>query len=83
MISIAAQYEHFHPIVTKKALPLSHRVNGPSLQEGVYIQGVGVCIQGNLHPMGVGWDPLIPVNRMTDRCENITLPQTSFAGGNN
>ena len=21
------------------------------------------------------------VNRMTDRCKNITLPQTSFAGG--
>ena len=24
--------------------------------------------------------PLPPVNRMTDRCKNITLPQTSFAG---
>ena len=24
-----------------------------------------------------------PVNRMTDTCKNITLPQTSFAGGNN
>ena len=23
-----------------------------------------------------------PVNRMTDRCKNITLLQTSFAGGN-
>ena len=23
-----------------------------------------------------------PVDRMTDRCKNITLPQTSFAGGN-
>ena len=23
-----------------------------------------------------------PVNRMTDRCKNITLPDTSFAGGN-
>ena len=23
------------------------------------------------------------VNRMTDACENITLPQTSFAGGEN
>ena len=23
-----------------------------------------------------------PVNRMTDACENITLPQTSFAAGN-
>ena len=26
---------------------------------------------------------LPPVNRMTNRCKNITLPQTSFAGGNN
>ena len=24
-----------------------------------------------------------PMNRMTDRCKNITLPQTSFEGGNN
>ena len=24
-----------------------------------------------------------PVDRMTEACENITLPQTSFAGGNN
>ena len=24
-----------------------------------------------------------PVNRMTNRCKNITLPQTSFASGNN
>ena len=23
------------------------------------------------------------MNRMTNRCKNITLPQTSFAGGNN
>ena len=26
--------------------------------------------------------PPPPVNRMTDTCENITLPQTSFAAGN-
>ena len=26
--------------------------------------------------------PPSPMNRMTDRCKNITLPQTSFAGGN-
>ena len=26
---------------------------------------------------------LPPVNRMTNRCKNITLPQTSFAGGKN
>ena len=37
------------------------------------------------------WDTIVtcpgipppPLNRMTDRCKNITLPQTSFAGGNN
>ena len=27
-------------------------------------------------------DNSLPVNRMTDRCKNITLPQTSFTGGN-
>ena len=27
--------------------------------------------------------PSPPVNRMTDRCKIITLPQTSFAGSNN
>ena len=26
-------------------------------------------------------DPHHPVDRITDTCENITLPQTSFAGG--
>ena len=30
---------------------------------------------------GVRYSP--SVNRMTNRCKNITLPQTSFAGGNN
>ena len=28
-------------------------------------------------------NPLPPVNRMTSRCKNITLPQTSIGGGNN
>ena len=46
---------------------------------GVHAQGEnacsggGVCMPRTPHP---------PVNRMTDACENITLPQTSFAGGN-
>ena len=31
------------------------------------------CMLGYHHPL---------VNRMTDRCKNITLPQTSFAGSN-
>ena len=46
----------------------------------------GVCSEGCLpllpgvliqHAMG----QIPPVNRMTDRCKNITLPQTSLAGG--
>ena len=41
------------------------------------LPGVG-CIQScngsDTHP---------PVNRITDRCKDITLPQTSFAGGKN
>ena len=40
-------------------------------------------------PLGAGTPPtreqasIPPVNRMTNRCKNITLPQTSFAGGKN
>ena len=35
-------------------------------------------------PGGVPAQVLSPlVNRMTDRCKNITLPQTPFAGGEN
>ena len=40
----------------------------------------GVCPGGGVHPLlHDGIHP--PVNRMTHRCKNITLPQTSFAGG--
>ena len=35
------------------------------------------CMLGYTHA------PPPPVNRMTNRCKNITLPQTSFAGGKN
>ena len=56
---------------------------------------IGVCLPrwglpGGVYPWGVcpggclprGVCPLSLVNRMTDRCKNITLPQTSLAGGN-
>ena len=49
--------------------------------------GQWVCIQGDWVdtppslPTGRGWADPHPVNGMTDACENIILPQTSFAGG--
>ena len=56
------------------------------VQGGVPGPGEGVCVcllPGRVPgPRAVsGTRP--PVNRMTNRCKNITLPQTSFAGGNN
>ena len=53
---------------------------------GVSVHG-GLCPWGSLS-MGVSVWGLCPVlsvreqNRMTDKCKNITLPQTLFAGGN-
>ena len=48
---------------------------------GCLLPGV-VCFGGSVPgPGGVYGTP--PVNRMTNRCKNITLPQTSFAGGKN
>ena len=49
---------------------------------GVYLSG-GVYLPGGVS----AWECTCPgtppsVNRMTDRCKNITLPQTSFAAVN-
>ena len=51
---------------------------GSAQGEGVSAQGDGVSAQGGVYPRGVSAqegvaDP--PVNRMADRCKNITLPQ--------
>ena len=49
----------------------------------------GVClVRGGCVPGPGGWYPSMhwgrpPVNRITNRCKNITLPQTSFADGKN
>ena len=50
--------------------------HGVCVCPGLGCQG-GVCI-----PACNGAD-LPPVNRITDGCKNITLPQTSFVGGKN
>ena len=53
---------------------------------------VGCLVPGDAWPWGAGpggggipasTKADTPVNRMTDRCKRITLPQTSFAGGKN
>ena len=49
---------------------------------GVPAQGGCTCPGGCTYA-GVTCPGTPPVNRMTDRCKNITLLQTSFAGGNN
>ena len=53
---------------------------GVSVQLGSLSRGGNLC-PGGLCPEGglCQGDP--PVDRMTDACENITLPQTSFANG--
>ena len=55
---------------------------GCTWPRGCLLQG-GVCSGGVSAPgWGVSGQVPPPVNRMTNRCKNITLPQTSFAGGN-
>ena len=62
---------------------------GVYLPRGVYLLGGvpawgGVPARGGCtFPGAVPGQVLPTVNRMTDRCKNITLPQTSFVGGNN
>ena len=44
----------------------------------------GVCLgKGVYIPACNAVDTPSPVYRMTEKCKNITLPQTSFAGGKN
>ena len=58
-------------------------VHGPWGCMVLGVHGGGGVVHG---PGGVSQHALRqtpPVNRMTNRCKNITLPQTSFAGGKN
>ena len=78
------------------ACPRECTCQGVYLPRGVPARGVparGVPAKGGIPARGVpargctcpgvpAQVPL-PVNRITDTCKNITLPQTSFAGGKN
>ena len=73
---------HSRRMRTSRSLPYAGVGREISLMEEFLSRGSlsirslsrGLCQQDPL--------PLPPVNRMGDRCKNITLPQTSFAGGN-
>ena len=63
---------------------------GHAWQGGACMGGVRgggcACMAGGVHGGGCAWwggGACPPVNRMTDACKKITLPQTSFAGGKN
>ena len=61
---------------------------GMYLPRGVYLPRGGVPARGYLLggvPTGGVPAQVLPppVNRITDTCKNITMPQTSFAGGKN
>ena len=60
-----------------------HALLGMYLPGGVYLPRGRTCPGVGCVPAqgGVPEEVLPPVNRMTDRCKNITLPKTSFAGG--
>ena len=70
---------HSSRMRTARLLPVS-----PSMRcsRGCTCREGGCTCLGVYLPRGVPVQALPPVNRMTDRCKNITLPQTSFAGSN-
>ena len=76
---------HSNRMRTVRLLTVSHALEGYLPGSGVPARGCtcqgGVPAQG-VPAQGVPAQVLPPVNRITDRCKNITLPQTSFAGGN-
>ena len=59
-------------------------MGGVCLGEGVCLWRGGRCLPTGSVCLIASWDTYpTPVNRITDRSKNITLPQTSFAGGIN
>ena len=61
-------------------------MTGACMARGMHAQGSvhgsGVpCVPRGVCPGGVHGTHASTVNRMTDTCKNITLSQTSFAGG--
>ena len=80
---------HFSRMCTARLLTVSqHALRGGVPMGGGHLPKGGVPAQGGVPGRGVpaqGWcvpaQVLPPVNRMTDRCKNITLTQTSFVGG--
>ena len=78
------KYVHSSRMRTARLLTISRSIQcisgwGSATRGGLHVWGEGLHPGGVINPGGSWADPL--VNRMTDSCKNITLPQTSFAGG--
>ena len=80
---------HSSRMRTARLLTISCNMGGVRLG-GVCLGGAlclgGICLVGCLPreclPRGVCPGGVLIVDRMTDMCKNITLPQMPFAGGN-
>ena len=68
---------HSSRMHTARSLTASHSIRlGGACQRAACVPGWGGCARGHAC-MSAMHAP--PVDRMTDACESITLPQTSFA----
>ena len=67
-------------VIGGSCLPLGGVFLGGCLRPGGGLRSGGVCLGGGGLPVTCDacWEATPQVNRMTHRCENITLPQTSF-----
>ena len=67
--------------------PASVAVSGEGVYRGACVSAQGCVCLGRFQPRGVpaqgvsAWGVSATPRGHTDACENITLPQTSFAGG--
>ena len=75
---------HSSRMRTVRLLPVSPSITGGVCSRGgCLLRGCLPLVRGGdgVYP-SMQWGRPPPVDRMTDRCKNITLPQTSFAGSN-
>ena len=75
---------HYNRMHTTSLLTISHSIQWGGLPNPLDADPPPLPLDADpplLHLMQTPLNADPPVNRMTHRCKNITLPQTSFAGG--